>query len=236
MAGDLGSPFEGPRVGQDAPGLHPRHPGREEASHPLGLPRQEAGRADLRQLHLRAVPGPVRVPRRPAQAVRRPGRVPGRLRPRGAPDRRLAASAANDNAGIVFAPAARPRRSGAAVAQACCAALKITMPLAGRRRSTTGSATPTAACPTGCTSSTGRARSRTRAAAGRSASSPPEMEQSLAMLLLDEAGSPPTKAQERLPMLPNDQAWRRLPGRRSGSSRCRPGRGCSPARCRRRPP
>lgn len=41
---------------------------------------------------------------------------------------------------------------------------------------------------------------------------PLEMEQALAMLLLDEDSAASVQRQERMPVLPNDEAWKRLPG------------------------
>ena len=71
------------------PGLHAPHAGRQ-GTLPPRLPGRPSAGAGLRQLHLRALSVPVWGHRRAEKSLRRPRRLPRRLRPRGAPDGRLA--------------------------------------------------------------------------------------------------------------------------------------------------
>ena len=237
MAGDLGSPFEGPRSARPPRTSPCRRQDGKRHGHAVGVPRQEAGRADLRQLHLRPLPGPVWGPRRPAQAVRRPGRsswpsTSARpTRPTAGGSRR------NDQRRHRRRASRRRSRSGVEVAQTCCAALKMTMPLRGGRRSTTAVGHAYSGMPDRLyVDRPRRARSRTRAAAGRSGSSPARWSRRW-RCSCSTRPAPPAKARERLPLLPDDAGVAAAAGGAgSGPSRCRPGRGCSPARCRGPPP
>src|SRR5207302_11299218 len=59
-------PLRGTGCRTARPGLRAPHAGRQARGAPVAISRQEAGRAGLRQLYLRALPIPVRGPRRTA--------------------------------------------------------------------------------------------------------------------------------------------------------------------------
>lgn len=119
------------------------------------------------------------------------------------------ASPGNDKVGISFLqPKTLAERVG--VAQKCCAALEINMPLlVDDVNDRVGHAF--SGMPDRLYIIDRDGKVAYQGGRGPFGFKPGEMEQSLAMLLLDQQSSTPVQ-QGRLPALPNDEAWQRLPG------------------------
>jgi alkylhydroperoxidase family enzyme len=117
--------------------------------------------------------------------------------------------ASNDSAGIsIKQPLNVEERTG--VARRCCSSLKISMPLVvdemDDRVGQAYSGMPDRLFVIDC-----KGRVAYKGGRGPFGFKPGEMEQSLLMLLLEKE-APTAKTSERLPMLTNEQAWKRLPG------------------------
>jgi alkylhydroperoxidase family enzyme len=115
----------------------------------------------------------------------------------------------NDDAGIAIA---QPRDSGerTGVAKRCCNALKISMPvLVDEMDDRVGHSY--SGMPDRLYLIDREGRVAYKGGRGPFGFKAAELEQSLVMLLLDQE-PPAPKSAERLPMLDNEQAWKRLPG------------------------
>ncbi len=137
--------------------------------------------------------------------------------------------ASNDRAGIAIKqPREQDERVG--VAKTCCQVLQINMPMVvDEMDDRVGHAYSGMPDRTYLIDREGRVAYK--GGRGPFGFKPNELEQALVMALLEQEPVAPKKS-ERLPMLPNEEAWKRLPGAPRPSSRCRPGPGCWPARCR----
>lgn len=115
----------------------------------------------------------------------------------------------NDKAGIVIKqPLTEVERSG--VARRCCSSLKISMPLiVDEMDDHVGHAY--SGMPDRLYLIDRKGRIAYKSGRGPFGFKPDELEQSLLMLLLDKEDAP-SKTSARLPLLTNDQAWKRLPG------------------------
>lgn len=124
-------------------------------------------------------------------------------------------SPGNDRVGISFAqPTTFMERTG--VAEKCCSALKITMPLlVDALDDRVGHAY--SGMPDRMYVIDRHGKVAYKSGRGPFGFKPGEMEQALAMLLLDQGTGEPAVQEGRresghLPVLPNEQAWKRLPG------------------------
>src|SRR3954470_24569765 len=117
--------------------------------------------------------------------------------------------ASNDRAGVVVhQPTAFAERAD--VAKTCCKALKVTMPLlVDEMDDRVGHAY--SGMPDRLYVLDRQGRVAYKGGRGPFGFKPGELEQSLVMLLLDQESAAP-KVSGRLPMLENEEAWKRLPG------------------------
>lgn len=115
----------------------------------------------------------------------------------------------NDRAGISLKqPRTEVERTG--VAQCCCKALKMSMPMVvDEMDDRVGHAY--SGMPDRLYLIDRKGRIAYKSGRGPFGFKPGELEQALIMLMLDQQFSP-SKISERLPMLTNEQAWKRLPG------------------------
>ena len=125
---EIGSLQPGPALGEPAPDFTLKTQRRRGRVDALEARRAEAGRARLRQLHLRPVPQPGRQRREAVPPLQGPGDVRHGLRARGPPDRRLADGEQRPRRRSRSTSRARTR-SGSRVAQACDARLNLGFPM-----------------------------------------------------------------------------------------------------------